>query len=610
MIPVIKNHKHEIKIFRYRLFLIVILLFLFSLVLVARLAYLQIYQHKLYNTLSYQNHFVLLPIEPNRGLIFDRNGVLLAENVPIFSLDLLHNQLKNFKTTLPKLRNIINISDDELEQFYKLSRQRQHANSVPLKLNLTNEDVSKFYLNRYRLPGLTVEARLIRNYPLKDAMVSVVGYVGRINSKELSLIDNVNYSSSNFVGKIGIEKYYESILHGEVGYQQVEVDANGRVVRVLKQILPKHGKDIYLTIDSNLQKVAQEAFGTENGAAVVIDPKNGDILALASNPGYDPNQFVSGISNKDFKKLQNDPSKPMYNRAIRGQFPLASAIKPFIALQGLDSGVIKPDFTVFDPGWFKLKNSKHVYRDWEPAGHGKVDVKHAIIVSCDVFFYHLAVMLGINSIDDILRRFGFGEKTGVDILEELSGNIASPAWKMKKLGARWFQGDTVNSGIGQGYMLTTPLQLAYGVAAIANRGIRFAPHFLLKTKNTDGSYINFANIVVKEPVKLKNPKNWDIVIDAMQGVITSAKPVGTGRSRFGHDVTYSVAAKTGTAQLYRRLTSVTDESHIKKHLRNNSLFIAFAPVDKPQIAVSVIVENSMIAANIARKIMDYYFLKE
>ena len=608
----LKNHKQEIYLFKRRLLIIAIFIVVIFFVLLARLFYLQILHYKTYSTLSLQNHLMLLPIEPKRGLIYDRNGVLLVDNKPVFSLDIIPYQVEDLTTLLDEIDKIIPLSQDEMDQFEKNWENRRRLQPITLKLNLTEEETAKFYLNYYRLPGAVIGARLIRYYPLGEDMVSIIGYMGRINADDQKTIDQANYSASNFIGKMGIEKYYEAELHGKVGYEQAEVNAAGRIIRSLKRIPPESGYDLHLTIDSKLQKIAKSAFLKENGALVAIKPNTGEVLALVSNPGFDPNLFVNGISAKVFHTLQNSEDKPMYNRAIRGNFSPGSIIKPFIALKGLDSGVISEKYTINDPGWFQLPNSEHIYHDWLHTGHGKINVVKAIIVSCDTFFYNLAVMLGINAIDDILWHFGFGAKTNIDLPEELDGNIPSPDWAKYKRGISWRAGDTVNAGIGQGDMLATPLQLASGVAVIANRGLKFRPHLVFKMQRADGS-LKIVPPMLDGKVNLKNKKNWEIIIKAMQGVINSVDPWGTGRAKFGTDAKYSVAAKTGTAQLYRHYldeNQMAEETKIAKHLRNNSLFIAFAPVDKPEIAIAVVAQNSLIAGNIARKVMDYYLLKK
>lgn len=609
---IVKNYKQEKHLFQQRLWLVVIFVVILTALLSLRLFYLQILENHTYTTLSEQNRLMLLPIEPSRGLIFDRNNVLLAENIPVFSLDVLPNQTENLDLELDELQKIISLTPTELDQFDKNWQEQKRLQPVTLKLNLNEEEVAKFYLNQYRLPGFTVNTHLIRHYPLGATTVAALGYMSRINTKELSEIDQTNYKASNFIGKVGLEKYYENDLHGKIGYQQVEIDMGGRIIRVLKRITPQSGVDLYLTIDSKLQAIAQEALGAENGAVVAIEPQTGEIITFVSNPTYDPNMFIAGVPAKTFHELQNSPNKPMYNRAVRGQFPPGSTIKPFIALEGLDSGTINPDYTINDPGWFKLPNSTHLYHNATHVGYGKINVVNSIIVSCDTFFYNLATLLGINKIDSMLQRFGFGEKIGLDIGEEVAGNVPSPAWKMRKTNTSWYPGDTVISGIGQGFMLVTPLQLAYGVATIANHGMRIRPHLAYKVKTASGNTFTIQPIQ-DPPIKLNNPKNWNIVIKAMEGVISSINPRGTGRVHFGTDVAYSVAAKTGTAQLFRHYfdeNQAAEEAKLAKRLRNDSLFIAFAPVDKPKIAIAVIAENSAIAGSVARKVLDAYLIKK
>lgn len=603
------NDPHlEKRRFMGRLWVAIGAIVLLTLLLVTRLFYLQVVQQGLYTTLSQQNQLSLIPIAPNRGLIYDRNGVLLAENVPVFSLDIIPDHTKHLDKTLVGLQKIIVISPEDLQEFRLQLKRHRPFEPIPLKYGLTEKEVARFSVNQYRFPGVVVNARLLRHYPLGEAMANVVGYVGRINQQDLRQIDVDNYSASNYIGKVGTEKEYEKLLHGTTGYQQVEIDASGRTVRTLKKIAPTAGENIFLTIDSGLQIAAEKALGKERGSVVAIDPNNGEVLALVSHPSYDPNLFVKGISANAFHALQTSPDKPLFNRAIRGQFPLASTIKPFIALGGLSAGVIKPDTTIYDPGLFRYAN--HTYKDWiykyNHSGHGEVDVSKAIIVSCDTFFYRLSLEMGVTQIDDILSQFGFGKATGLDMGGERAGLLPTPAWKRRVEGLPWYTGDTIISGIGQGSMLATPLQLANGIAIIAEHGVRYQPHLLLKMVNTDKS-IEKPDPIEAPPVTLENPDDWNVVIKAMEGVVRSINPWGTARLRFGPNPPYSVAAKTGTAQLIRaRGEAARDERMIPKRLRDHSLFIAFAPIHHPKIAIGVVVENSESAPTVARKILDYY----
>lgn len=608
-VSLIKNHRQERFLFKQRILKISVIVAILGGILIARLFYLQIYQYKLYTKLSAHNQFTLLPLEPNRGLIYDRNGVLLAENIPVFNLSIIPDHTPSIATTIANLQKIINLSPDNINQFYKFLDQHRRSDHIPLKLKLSKEEIANFYTNQFRFAGVTIDASMIRHYPLGETTTSVTGYVGRINTQDLKQIDSQNYSASHFIGKTGIEKNYENQLHGKIGYQEAETDAFGHILRIIKQVSPIPGDNLYLTVDSKLQQVAATALGNENGAIVAVDPTNGEILALVSRPSFDPNLFSGGIDNKTFQALRHSVDKPMFNRAIKGQFPLASTIKPFIALAGLDTNTIDKNFTIADPGWFKLPNSEHIYLDWQ-RGHGTVNITKAIIVSCDTFFYTLAVKLGIEKIDAIMARFGFGQKTGIDLAEEQTGVVASPNWKMAHTRKPWYPGDTVISGIGQGFMTATPLQLAMGAAAIAKHGQRFQPHVLLQSVPANNLVVVQPSIALT-PVVLNEPTHWVTVINAMTQVI-SAK-LGTARARFGENYPYTIAGKTGTAQLYQHKIDENGNviaMNVPKRLRNHSLFIAFAPVESPKLAIAVIAENVNTAPAIARKVIDQYLLKK
>ncbi len=606
----IKNHLQEIQLTAHRCVAMLIIMLILIALLITRLGFLQLTKHDLYTTLSKKNWLDLIPTEPTRGLIYDRNGVLLAENIPVFSLDIIPEKNKNISQVLTDIGKIIPLNDTEIAQFQKELKQHRRFDEIPLKLRLTEAEVARFYENQYRFPSALIKARLIRHYPLGATFSHVLGYVGRINLEELKVIDPSNYSATNYIGKIGIEKFYEDDLHGTVGYQQAETDASGQPVRILKQIKPLPGKSLYLTLDSRLQLIAEQALQGQSGAVVVIQPATGQILAMVSEPTFDPNLFVAGISSQDFQQLQQAPNKPLYNRTLRGLYPLASTIKPYIALQGLDSGNTTPDFTIFDPGWYQLPNKEHQYHDWKFHGHGTVNLNHALTSSCDTYFFALGHKMGIHLIDDILDRFGFGELTGIDMGEEVPGIIASPSWKRRAKGTGWYEGDTINSSIGQGFMQGTPLQFAQGIATMANRGKRFAPHLLL-TEQDAGKPPQPQSATELEPVNLNNNDNWKIVIAALQNVFISNQ--GTGYAHYGHDMPYTIAGKTGTAQVYSIKHRDEDgksekQDKLPEGLRDHSLFVAFAPVDNPQIAIAVIAEHSTSAPAIARKILDYYLI--
>ncbi len=604
----IKNHHSEILLIHRRTIFALGMMGILILILIARLFYLQIVKHDLYTTLSQKNWLDLAPVEPTRGLIYDRNGVLLAENVPVFSLDVIPYKVHNLPQMIAEIGKIIPLSDTDLNQFQKQFKEHRRFEEIPLKLKLSEKDLATFSENQYRFPGVIIKARLLRSYPYGKSLSHILGYVGRINAEELDEIDPVNYSASNYIGKLGIEKFYEDELHGKVGYQQVENDANGAATRVLNHIKTVPGENLYLTIDLNLQLAAEQALAGHRGAVVAIQPSTGQILAMVSAPSFDPNLFVAGISNKDYQTLQSSPDKPLYNRAIRGVYPFASTIKPYLALQGLSTGIANPEFKIFDPGWYDLPNSEHTFYCMHK--HGSVNLNKAITCSCDTYFYDLAYKLGIDRMDAILKQFGFGDVTGVDINDELPGVVASPSWKRSVKGVPWFPGDTINSGIGQGFMQATPLQLASAVSTLANRGARFTPYFLYAEQQAGKPSVVQAPTPLPS-VTLSNPKYWDIVITAMQNVVTS--PLGTGY-RFGKNLSYTAAAKTGTAQVYSKKHTGRDEENdhdqlnIAERLRDHRLFIAFAPVDHPQIAIGVITENSAMAVDVARKVMDYYLM--
>ena len=604
----IKNHIAEIRLITRRCIAMLIIMLILVGLLVLRLGFLQLTKHDLYTTLSKKNWLGLVPLEPTRGLIYDRNGVLLAENIPVLSLDVVPSKVTKLSQTLADISKIIPLSDTDLAQFQRELKQHRGFDEIPLKFRLSETDVARFAENQYRFPGVFVKAHLMRHYPMSGALSHVLGYVGRINTDELEDIDEANYAASNYIGKLGIEKFYEDDLHGTVGYEQAENDASGQPVRILKQIKPIPGKNLYLTIDSQLQVVAENALKGHRGAIIVIKPGTGEVLALVSEPEYDPNLFVEGISTRDFQQLQQSPDRPLYNRALRGLYPFASTIKPFMALAGLDSGIATLADTIVDYGFYQLPNSEHIFRDWRHHGHGVVNITRAIIVSCDTFFYDLAHRMGIKRINNMLTRFGFGELTGIDMGEELPGLLASPEWKRKAKKLPWYEGDTVNSAIGQGFMQATPLQLAVGVSTIANRGIRYVPH-LLFAEQIPGQPTDVQTISQLDPVVLRDKSYWDIVTKAMEGVFSS--PEGTGALHFGKLKAYSVAGKSGTAQLYNQTGRTVENDpqlYLAEKLRDHSLFILYAPADKPQIAIAVIVENSKLAGTVAREILDYYFL--
>ncbi|HEN4757985.1 TPA: penicillin-binding protein 2 [Legionella pneumophila] len=582
------------------------MLIILSLILILRLAFLQISEFKRYQTLSLKNQMSVIPIAPPRGVILDRNGVLLAENIPVYVLEITPERVKDMKQTLTKLRELIpSITDEDIDNFNKTRLQNRSFVPIPIKLKLSQEEVATFASNQYHFPGVSIKARLMRHYPLGEITAHALGYVGRINIQELKQVDSTNYRATNFIGKAGVEKYYEDILHGKVGYQMVETDVSGRTLRIINKVNPHSGAKLYLSIDARLQEAAYNALKDKRGAVVVINSRNGEVLTMVSSPSFDPNIFVSGVSKADYKVLSNALQRPLFNRAVRGVYPPASTIKPFVGLAGLDKGFITTTTEIYDPGKYKLPTSSHVYRDWKKTGHGVINFKRAITVSCDTFFYQLGNKMGISNIEDMLVKFGLGQLTHVDLHEEANGVIPSARWKRQTKGVSWYPGDTLISAIGQGFMLATPLQMANATASLSQHGQRFRPHLLIKTVNSDTNETEEYKPFEEYPVSLRDEANWDIVIDAMHSVLTSNE--GTGY-RFGRNPPYPVAGKTGTAQVYSgRQYEKAKYEDIPEHLRDNSLFIAFTPVEKPEIAIAVVVENDTIASTVARKVLDTYY---
>lgn len=600
-----KNTHQEHKLFKRRAIAILIGITVLSSLLLSRLIYLQVFQHKLYTTLARQNQLGLVSIEPNRGLIYDRNGILLAENKPIFNLVITPDLVKKIEATIRQLSSFIKIDAEDLKLFNRQRRLHHRFEPIPLRLKLNEEEVAKFSIERYRFPGVAIQAQMIRYYPQGPPFAAIVGHMGRINEKELQTVDLVNYSASDFIGKMGVEKYYEAQLHGTVGYQQVETNVHGQIVRILKQTRPIAGRSITLTIDSHLQKLAQQALGKQRGAIVALDPRNGEVLAFVSNPTFDPNLFVSGIRQHDYELLKNAPGNPLYNRALRGAYHPGSTIKPFISTGALLDNVVTPTFTIHDTGEFQINGKGRIYHNFRRHAYGDVNLLKALTVSSDIYFYNLSLRMGISRIYTSLHRFGFGSPTDIDLFDESSGILPNPQWKKKYYNTPWYAGDTLNCGIGQGFLLVTPLQLAFAVSTLAEWGERWKPHVVLSWRKADGT-VNFTKPQRLEPVNL--PQDiLSFIRTAMQHVVNA--PGGTA-GRFFPGVPYTLAGKTGTAQVYSLKNNERyDKKTVAARLRDNSLFIAFAPVDNPTLALAIVVQNSVTPApQIARKLLDYYLI--
>lgn len=604
----IKDYIFESRLFLRRSIAALLVAALLLGVLVSRLIYLQIFAHEHYATLSDDNRVKIEPLPPNRGLIYDRNGLLLAENLPSYRLEITPEQVRNLDETLDRLAALINIRDLDRKRFYKLRERTPSFNPVPLRFHLSDEEVARFAVDRHLFPGVEIVAGLSRHYPHGSLAVHAIGYVGRIDERDLQRVDGSNYSGTTHIGKIGVEKTYEDELHGTVGYRQVETNAEGRALKTLQTTPPVPGRNLYLTIDARLQAKAETAFGDRAGTTVVLDPNNGDVLAFVSQPGFDPNLFVNGIDSETYAALQEDRKQPLFNRGLRGQYPPGSTIKPFVGLAGLELGLVTEHTPTFCPGYFQLPGKDRKYRDWKRTGHGKVDLNNAIAQSCDVYFYDLAQSMGIDRMHDFLSRFGFGRRTGIDIVGELSGLLPSSAWKREARSQPWYPGETLITGIGQGFMLTTPLQLASATATLATYGHHLKPRMVFATQGVDEKHLDPQPVQTLAHLDARDMRNWHAVIEAMHDVVQG--PRGTAR-RIAQGAKYQIAGKTGTAQVFGlKEEEEYDAESIEEHLRDHSLFIAFAPVDKPKLAIAVIVEHggsgSAVAAPIAREIFDYY----
>ena len=606
----LKDHFLETRLFTTRVVVALVLMVLALAGLIGRLFVLQVVKHDLYTTESEDNRVKIVALPPNRGLIFDRNGVALADNLPSYHLEITPEQVHDMRSTLQRLGTIIDLRAEDLDRFHKLLKRARRFDQIPLRFHLSEEEVARFSLDRYRYPGVDIAVDLSRHYPFGKYTVHALGYVGRIDENELQNLDPANYSGTTHIGKIGLEKSYETQLHGTVGYQQVETNAQGRVLRVLETTPPVAGQNLYLNIDYRLQIIAAAALGDVDGALVAIDPNTGGVLALVSSPAYDPEPFVNGIDRPTYRALNEDPDKPLYNRALRGQYPPGSTIKPFLGLAGLAMGATTGDHRIFCPGFFQLPGVEHRYRDWRPAGHGSVDLTDAIIQSCDVYFYQLALSLGIDRIDDFLGRFGFGRNTGIDVLEEKAGLLPSRAWKRRVRKQDWYNGETLITGIGQGYLLVTPLQLASATATMAMRGQRYAPRLVYATQNPGGGALKLLAPVAQHSVANVAPQFWQQVLDAMTGVVNNAH--GTARI-IGIGAPYLIAGKTGTAQVFSvKQGEKYHKEGLDEKLRDHALFVTFAPVEQPRIAIAVIIENGghggSVGAPVARTVMDQYLL--
>ena len=618
---IIRNKSAEANLFARRTFIAFSFVVLVLLVLFANIFNLQVDSFEKYQTRSNSNRIKLLPVAPNRGLIYDRNGVLLADNKPVYSLEVIAEDVDDIKTSVEKISLLLNISPERQTKFFKSMKSKRRFKPVELHSRLSDQQVALFSVNQHKFPGIFVSARLKRYYPFSDLTTHNLGYVARINRKDAKKLEQEgksdNYAATYGIGRLGIERYYEDMLHGTIGHQEVEINNQGRVIRTLNYTPPLPGKDLTLTLDIELQMIAKRALSGKRGAIVAMDPRTGGILAMYSNPSYDGNLFVHGISNKNYKKLLESKDLPLINRSVQG-YPPASTVKPFLALTGLEEKVITPSTQIHDPGWYQLEGLPNKYRDWKPWGHGMVNLTKAIEQSCNIYFYDLAFKLGITKISNMMERFGFGDYTGIDIHEESKAIMPSVAWKRARYNKPWYTGETLSVGIGQSYWTVTPLQLAQALTTLVNHGERKIPHLLkanseLIIESSGNAYHQITPTIYepRAPLKLKQDENWGVVLKAMHNTV---QKFGATAYKPFKGSTYDASGKTGSAQVARiKQDEKYDAKATSENQRDNAMFIAFAPFEKPEIVIAVAIENvakgggATNAGPVARQVMDQYF---
>ncbi len=593
----IKDHSVENRLFLNRIVVAFVVIILLTSGLIVRLIYLQIVGHEHYSSLAKDNSIKIVPLVPTRGIIYDRHGKVLAENMPSYSLELIPEQISNMDETLLRLQKLLDIPDEKIEQYQKLRKRQKRFVSTPLLLSLNDEELAKFAVVRPYFRGVDIHTQLVRHYPYSDLAAHVIGYVGRINEAEIKELPLAEYRGSTHVGKLGIESSYENELHGKTGYAEIETNVQARLLNTLHEVTPDPGANLFLTLDIDLQKTAYDALDSFNGAVVAIDIKTGGVLAFVSRPGFDPNPFVVGIANEAYQALQASENQPLYNRALRGLYPPGSTIKPFIALAGLEYEAISPQQKLLCPGYYQLPGVSHRYRDWKKGGHGSVDLSRAITESCDVYFYRLASILGIDRMHSFLQKMGFGEKSGIDLIGEKAGLLPSREWKQEQKNQAWYPGETLITGIGQGYHQVTPLQLARATATLANKGKVVTPFLVDKMVSAQGTRPGPTLPNVTLPL---NPDNISKVIEGMVNVVHSAHGTAKG---INTNIDYQIAGKTGTAQVLGiKQNAKYNENAIDFKFRDHALFIAFAPAADPKIAIAVVVENGGHGGSVAAPI--------
>jgi penicillin-binding protein 2 len=619
----IKDHHAEQRLFEQRAVTAAVIMLLALGSVIARLVWLQVVRYDYFVELSQGNRIKIEPIPPNRGLILDRNGLPLATNAPSYQLEMTREQVADIDDTLKGLSALGLLDSTDIPTLKKDIRARRSFDAVPIKLQLTEDELARFAARRHHYPGVEIRPRLTRHYPLAGSGVHALGYVGAISEEDKKRLNIEEYAGTSLTGKSGVERAYEDRLHGRTGYQQLLVNAQGRSVErignedaMLERKEPLAGDDLYLTIDLRVQQAAEEALRGQRAAAVAIDPNNGDVIAFVSTPAFDPNLFARGLSRLEYLALSDDPNRPMYDRALRGEYPPGSTVKPLMALAALEYGMVTPSDTRFCRGQYRMPGVRRPWRDWKPGGHGTVDMRKAIATSCDVYFYDIANLMGVDRIHDYLRQFGLGQETGIDIDGERDGLLPSTEWKrnaFKRPEAKmWFPGDTISIGIGQGYMTATPLQLAHAIATLAARGKRFKPRLVRAVRDAQTGEMKELPPVALPNAKTQDPGAWDVAIGGMYDVANAS--YGTARGAAAGTL-YKMAGKSGTAQVFTVAANerMRKAGELAEHLRDHALFVAFAPAEAPQLAVAIVVENapgggSAFAAPIARRILDVYLL--
>ena len=611
MIATLRNQEQDLHAYRVRLTVAFAFILLACGALAARFAYLQVVQYDHYQTQAEANRISILPVVPNRGLILDRNGIVLAHNFSAYTLEITPSRIGKLEDTLDQLGTVVEISTKDRRRFKKLLEESRNFESLPIRTRLTEEEVARFAVNRYRFPGVDIKARLFREYPRGISASHAIGYIGRINEADVDQLEadgkTANYRGTDHLGKIGLEQSYEDELHGVTGFERMETDAGGRAVRSLARAEPTSGNNLILSLDIRLQEVAEQAFGDRRGALVAIEPKTGEVLAFVSQPGFDPNLFVDGIDQTSWDLLNNSEDKPLNNRALQGTYPPGSTFKPFMALAALELGKRTPQQGISDPGYFILTGASHRFRDDKPGGHGWVDMYKSIVVSCDTYYYQLAHDMGIDAIAGFMPQFGFGQASGIDIKGEKTGVLPSQPWKMKRYKQKWYGGETISVGIGQGYNAYTPLQLANAVATMANDGTMVRPRLVHGIQDSRSGQLRPIVSPPSQASKIK-PEHIQFIKNAMVGV----NKEGTGARAFV-GAEYTSAGKTGTAQVVAiKQNEKYDEKRVQERHRDHALFIAYAPAEAPKIALAVVVENggfgAQAAAPIARQVFDFYLL--